>query len=215
MELWQSSEKDGYHRVWVLRQLLAALVKIDRADATEVVLNALREGLQGSGGLSPVESIWAASNLGVPAAHPLVLEDMVRRLEETPPLRLVWHSVRQLGATWRPDDSTVLVKATQRLAEEDVDLAQNLVDAIIHAMQAEGDHPLRDHHAQVSALRALAKCQAPNFVTEAKRLLQQAGWSFALKVCDALWVAGDIYGRKRDCCVDWSGLYPKINQPGL
>ena len=191
VELWQSPQ-DGNERPRALRQLLAALVKMDKADVTEVVLNALREGLQGSGGLSPVEAISAAGSLGVPAAPPLILEDLVRRLEETSPAGPVWHSVRQLSATWQPDHLTALVKATRRLAEQGVDLAQNLMDAIIRAMRAEGDHPLRGHHAQVSALRALAKCQSPNFVTEAGRLLQQAGWSFALAACDALWVAGDL-----------------------
>ncbi len=187
---WVSRE--GYwNHTWVVRQLLAALVKTGLPDALRLTLDTLRQSLQGATALAPVEAVRACDELNLPEARELLLVDLVRWLSKSPPTGIAWHGVRRLGATWQPQPLDVLASAAHRLQEEGIDLGQCLIDTMIQAIQETDDHPLRDHHAQVSALRVLAKSNLPGFAAEASRLLAYASWSLDLDICDALWVVAD------------------------
>jgi hypothetical protein len=185
--------------------LLAALTQLERAEATEIVLQTLREGFQGLGGIAPVESIWAADDLGLSETHCLILEDLVRQLDNAPSDWLLWHSLRRLSMTWQPDHLAALSEATHQLTAQSINIAQQMVDRIIQGVQATDDNPLRDEHAQAYALCTLAKCQPENFVAEVIRLLQRVNQPLILKICENLWVVGD--------CRAEDALLRKLEQP--
>lgn len=200
-----SSERASFEHVFVSRQVLAALTRVGGTEATNIVLNLLRDSLLGSGGIEPIEAIWAADNLGLPDGRRLLLHDILSRLDNTAPDQLLWHSLNRLSSTWLPEHLAVMTEATRQLTDQGVDVARRMVDAVIQGIQVQDDHSLRDHHAQSYALGTLAKCQPVNFVPEVRRLLTQAGWPFDLEICDMLWVAGDSQAE--------AALLRKLEQP--
>ena len=193
---WINAEQDDFGQLFTVRQLLVALAQIRDDQAKEIVLNAVREGLQDKSRLPAVEALRVADRLDSPTARRSMLEDLLRRVSETPLDPLVWHNVRRLGLTWRPEHLQALAETTKDLSKHGIDVAQRIVDAIIEGTRAKGDHPLGDYHAQLAAIRTLAKCRPDNFAGEAARLLHDAGWPLDLKVCDMLWVASDPAAEK-------------------
>jgi hypothetical protein len=93
----------------VLRQILTALVRCGGDAEKLLVVDMLRDGLQGDGGLSPIESVWAADDLALPDGRRLLLADLIQRLDVEPPF-LVCHSVQRLGGKWLPEHVTTLTQ---------------------------------------------------------------------------------------------------------
>jgi len=188
---WTRSESDSIDRTWVVRQLLAALIKIEGSESQNTVLGLLRNGLAGTGIFSPVESVWAADEIDCPGTKALMFEDVIERISTTPPDGLAWQSFNRLGNLWKPDHLSEIVSAAHDLSNAGTPVAERIAGTILDGMHAEGNHPLSDHHAQVAAFKALAKSRPRDFAAEASRLLADAEWTFDLTICDALWVVGD------------------------
>ena len=160
---WASLSDDSLAQSWVLRQLLAALIQMEMPEAKGVAIEFLRANVQGSGGSSPVWAIWAADGLGLPDTRRLIFEDMIQRLDRAPQDHLLWHSFDRLSTTWQPNHLTILAEATQRLADQGVDVAQRIIDGIIQGLQATDDRPLRQEHTQ-------ARCSAHACEVPARQL---------------------------------------------
>jgi len=176
---------------WVVRQLLAALATVALPEAEQVIVDTLRQALHEPTALGSAGVVWAADDLGLPATHALLLEDLASKLEEMPPNGIVWQIVQRLGNVWQPESLEALVETAHQLAQHSVDLGQRLIGGIAHAIENALEHPLHDHRAQIAALHVAAKAQVESFVPEAAHLLASAGWSLDLKICDMLWVAAD------------------------
>lgn len=191
LDLWNRPEADSLDRTWVIRQLLSAIIRIEGEASSDTVLNLLRNGLAGVGVLRPVEAVWAADEIDCPGSKALILEDVVARIAPRPPDGLIWQSFNRLGQLWKPHHISEISSATEGLRTKGISVSQRIVKAVGDGLRAEGEHPLRDHHAQIAAFKTLAKSRAADFGAEANKLLAYAEWTFDLTICDALWVVGD------------------------
>jgi HEAT repeat protein len=189
--LRQTSDEKTFGPYWALLRLLKAIIKIEGSKSTPFVLQTIVEILRGDGPISQMEAIFLADDLDLPAAHGILLEDLVNRLRKTPPDPQVWQSVIRLGATWRPEHLQALDEANNRLADQGIDVVEQIINAIIQGNQAEGNHPLRDPNAQGAALLTAAKCRASSFVIEASRLLKDAPEFIDMDICEFFWVLQD------------------------
>lgn len=191
LDRWNRPESDSLDRTWVIRQLLSAIIKIEGEASSETVLNLLRNGLAGVGVLRPVEAVWAADEIDCPGSKALIFEDVVARMAPTPPDGLIWQGFNRLGQLWKPHHIGEISSATESLRTKGISVTQRIAKAIGDGMTTQGEHPLRDHHAQIAAFKTLAKLRAADFGSEASKLLADAEWTFDLTICDALWVVGD------------------------
>jgi len=188
---WNRPEADSFDRTWVIRQLVSALIKIEGTASHATVLDLLRQGLAGAGVLRPVEAVWAADEIDCSGSKALILEDVVARTASSPADGLIWQSFNRLGKLWKPDHLSEITSAMESLRIKTIPVTQRIVNVIRDGVEAEANHPLSDHHAQVAAFKTLAKLQAADFGAEASKLLEDAEWTFDLTICDALWVLGD------------------------
>jgi hypothetical protein len=188
---WNAAADKGRlgERAWVLRQLMAAALQLE--DQTPV-LQVLRDGLSGTGGLSPVQARWSAADLGLPEGRALLLEGLYQGLDGLPPSGLYLHTVERLGETWWPDHLQMLEATARALLDEGIDVAPRLAYAVLHGLTTQEMHFLRDQGTQVSSLHTLIKCHPATFVPEACRLMPHAEWPFILDLTQALWIAGDM-----------------------
>ncbi|MEK6336850.1 MAG: HEAT repeat domain-containing protein [Acidobacteriota bacterium] len=183
----------GFLRRYSLpQQVMAALVSIDRDRAEPIVLATIRDGLNGTGELNPVEAIWAADRIDTTQGRSVVLEAFLAQLQDTPERNELWRSGELLAGTWLPDHLRSLVATTaESLNRDGNDLARLLVDAIAPNMREHDEFPLGDRLNRVKDLLPGAKCEARNFAPEAVRLLADARELSGAELCKLLWIAGD------------------------
>jgi HEAT repeat protein len=187
-----TAEGSFLERYSLPQQMMAALVAIDRDRAEPIVLASIRDGLNGTGELSPVEAIWAADRIDTTLGRSAILKGFLLQLRSAPERNELWRSGELLAGTWLPDQLLSLVAtATESLNRDGNDLARLLVDAIAPNMREHDEFPLGNRLNRVKDLLAGAKCEARNFAPEAVRLLVDAGELSAAELCKLLWIAGD------------------------
>jgi HEAT repeat protein len=178
-------------RYFVPTQVMAALLVANRLAAEPIVTEQLRQGLSGSGELSPAEAVNATKKFEVAAAYPFVLREVVAQLS-TPQVRnIIWHATQMLGETWRREPLAALADAANQLSAEGIDIAQTFVRAIAPNMREHDEFPMGDRLNRTKDLLTVIKCQAVNFVTETCRLLEPSSELSAAELCRFLWLVGD------------------------
>jgi HEAT repeat protein len=178
-------------RYWLPRQLIAALVASDAGRAEPVILEMIREGLEGAGELRPVGALEAAEKTGLPAAYSLVLEDLVIRLERQPNQGIVLRSAELLGKTWYPQQLAAMVEMARNLNARNLNVARLFVNAVAPNMRVHDEFPTGDGINRVKDLHGAIKCQADGFIPEASALLADARALSTMELCELFWVAGD------------------------
>lgn len=178
-------------RYFLPRQLMAALLKSNPSAGEGVVIDLIREGLEGSGELSAVEAVEATERFGVAAAYQLVLDRAVSDLRGLSDKNIIWRTSEVLGSIWKWNELESLSAAAQNLLTRGADLAHLFVDAIAPNMPEHDEFPMGDRLNRTKDLHACIKAKAENFVPEACRLLPTAPDLSAAELCRFFWVAAD------------------------
>lgn len=192
---WLSGSDDFFPRMWILPRLAAALLATGSPKAKKTVSDFVQWGLQKRGKVLPDDALQAAGEARLNGLPRLLLEELIRRLSLPAPGAIVDRLVARLSEVWRPEQTRVLAAATQKSGKPEEGgkgFAAKLVDICVDAEAVEGEQsPLSAYLDRRQVLRMMAKCQAPDFVAQAGRLLSGGEFWLVSEVSDALWVVGD------------------------
>jgi hypothetical protein len=198
---WLSNVEDSHDRTWTLQKLAAALLATESPKARGTVSDFIKSSLEDKGKLPPDDALEAGDKARLPTLPRLLLEELIRQLRLTEPRIIVDRLVTRIGAVWRPEQTKLLVDVTRK-TQGDVagggSFAGELVDICVgDEQEREGQQPsLRDRLDREAVLRVMAKCQVPDFVAQAERLLPGARFWMVSRISDALWVTSDTSGEE-------------------
>jgi hypothetical protein len=112
-----TAEGSFLERYSLPQQMMAALVAIDRDRAEPIVLARIRDGLNGTGELNPVEAIWATDRIETTQGRSVVLKAFLAQLQDTPERNELWRSGELLAGTWLPAQLRSLVATTAEITQ--------------------------------------------------------------------------------------------------
>jgi HEAT repeat protein len=192
---WLSNGEDSFERTRTLQKLAAALLATGSPKARRTVSDFIKSSLEDKSKLPPDDALETGDNMRLPTLPRLLLNELIRQLNLPEPQIIVDRLVTRIGTVWRPKQTKLLVEAT-REAEVDAvkggGFASKLVDIFVGEGQEGTEQPsLRDRLDRNAVLRVMAKCQVPDFVAQAERLLPGAKFWTVSQISDALWVVED------------------------
>jgi HEAT repeat protein len=193
---WLSKSDDFFVQMWTLRRLAAALLATGKPKAKKTILHFIKSSLEDRGKLPPDDAVQTGDEVRLPELPRLLLRELIRQLNLPEPGIIVDDLVTRLGAVWRPVQTGQLVNATLESGIDAVSggsFAGKLIDICVGSTQErEGQRPsLREYLNREKVLRLMAKCQVPDFIAQAERLLVGAKFWMVSRISDALWVVGD------------------------
>lgn len=186
----KSGDKDHFDD-WLFSQTIAALLKIDPPKAQRELNKLIRDGLKGTGVISPFQAERLIKKHDLTFGYPLLLEFVTNELRTAPPHKYAHSLSEMLGSTWTPAALKCLIEENERLASHDFNVASIFVNAVAPNNKENDEYLLGDRLNRISDLRTPIKCQAPNFVLEAKRLLKDAPFLSTRELGLYFWVIGD------------------------
>lgn len=193
---WLSNGEDSFERTWTLQKLAASLLATRSPKARRKVTRFIKSGLEDKGKLPPDDALEAGDKVRLPALPRLFLNELIRQLNLPKPGIIVGRLVTRLGHVWRPEQTRLLVDVTRKKyggADGGGNFASKLIDICVGDRQeSEGQQrSLRDYIDRKDVLRLMAKCQVPDFVSQAERFLPDAEFWMASRISDAMWVVAD------------------------
>jgi hypothetical protein len=193
---WLSNGEDSFERTWTLKKLAAALLAMGSPKARREVTHFIKSGLEDKGKLPPDDALDTGDKVRLPTLPRLLLNELIRQLNIPEPGIIVDRLVTRLGHMWRPEQSKLLVDVTRKTYGDAVtggNFASKLIDICVgDRKEREGQQQaLRDYLDRKDVVRLMAKCQAPDFVSQAERLLPGAKFWMVSQISDAMWVVGD------------------------
>jgi HEAT repeat protein len=193
---WLSDGEDLFERKQTLQRLAAALLATESPKAKRKVSNFIKSSLEDKGKLPSDDAVDAADKVRLAVLPRLFLNELRRQLDLTEPQIIVDRLVTRLGNVWRPEQTKLLVDVIRKTYGDAVDggnFISKLIDICVGNRQENRgqQRPLRDYLDRKDILRLMAKCQVPDFLSQAERLLPGAKFWMVSQISDAMWVVGD------------------------
>lgn len=193
---WLSNSDDFFVQMWTLRRLASALLATGKPKAKKTISDFIKSSLEDKGKLPPDDAVQTGDEVRLPGLPQLLLRELIRQLNLPEPGIIVDKLVTRLSAVWRPVQTSQLVNTTLESRIDAINggsFAGKLVDICVgDGKERDGQRPsLREYLNREEVLRLMAKCQVPDFIAQAERLLPGAKFWMVSRLSDALWVVGD------------------------
>lgn len=190
------SEEDGLYDDWLLNQIIAALLKINREKTEKELQTFLKQGLEGKSKFYPMQIVRLIENHNLDFGYSLIFKELVDELKMPLPHNNAWRFSKLLASAWQPDSLALMVNTAHSLQKKSIDVAKIFVEAIAPNMREHDVFPMGDRLNRTEDLLPLMKSQAKNFVPETLQLLKDASKISTKDLCRYLWIVGDTSAEK-------------------